>query len=68
MKKELCIDTFHVVTKRYKLNSYILHSDCGSQYTSEAFREALSKAGMKQSLSDVKHYYDNSRMGSFLQH
>lgn len=36
MKKELCIDTFRAVTKRYKLNGCILHSDRGSQYTSEA--------------------------------
>lgn len=65
MKKELCIDTFHTVTKRYKLDGCILHSDRGSQYTSEAFREALSKAGVLQSLSGVNHCYDNSRMESF---
>ena len=65
MKKELCIDTFHAVTKRYKLDGCILHSDRGSQYTSEAFREALSKAGVLQSLSGVNHCYDNSRMESF---
>lgn len=63
MKKELCIDTFHAVTKRYKLNGCILHSDRGSQYTSEAFRDALSKAGVKQSLSGVNHCYDNSWNG-----
>ena len=65
MKKELCIDAFHAVTKRYKLDGCILHSDRGSQYTSEAFRDALSKAGVKQSLSGVNHCYDNSRMESF---
>lgn len=65
MKKKLCIDTFHAVTKRYKLNGYILHSDRGSQYTSEAFREVFSKAGVKQSLSDVNHCYENSRMENF---
>lgn len=65
MKKELCIDTFHAVTKRYKLNGCILHSDRGSQYTSEAFREALSNAKVQQSLSGVDHCYDNSRMESF---
>lgn len=65
MKKELCIDAFHAITKRYKLDGCILHSDRGSQYTSEAFRDALSKAGVKQSLSGVNHCYDNSRMESF---
>lgn len=65
MKKELCIDTFNAVTKRYQLDGCILHSDRGSQYTSESFRETLSKAGVDQSLSGVDHCYDNSRMESF---
>ena len=65
MKKELCIDTFNDVTKRYQLDGCILHSDRGSQYTSESFRETLSKAGVDQSLSGVDHCYDNSRMESF---
>lgn len=65
MKKELCIDTFNAVTQRYKLDGTILHSDRGSQYTSDAFRQELSKAGVTQSLSGVDHCYDNSRMESF---
>ncbi|MDR7814750.1 IS3 family transposase [Lacrimispora sp.] len=65
MKKELCIDTLHAVTRRYKLNGTILHSDRGSQYTSDAFHQALSKAGVTQSLSGVDHCYDNARMESF---
>lgn len=47
--------------KRYKLIGCILHSERGSQDTSETFRDALSKAGVKQSLSGVNHCYDNSR-------
>lgn len=65
MKKELCVDTFQAVAKRYRLDGCILHSDRGSQYTSESFRETLSKAGVQQSLSGVNHCYDNSRMESF---
>lgn len=65
MKKKLCIDTFHAVTKYYKLDGCILHSDRGIQYASEAFREASSNAGVLQSLSDVNHCYDNARMESF---
>jgi len=61
MKKELCIDAFHAATKRYKFDGCILHSDRGSQYTSEA----LSNAGVKQSLIGMNHRYDNSRMESF---
>lgn len=65
MKKELCIDTFKALTKRYKLNGAILHSDRGSQYTSDAYRNELAKAGVQQSLSGTAHCYDNSRMESF---
>ena len=66
MKKELCIDT----VKQLKnicpdLRGAILHSDRGSQYTSEAFREELRKNGMAQSLSGTGHCFDNARMESF---
>jgi transposase InsO family protein len=66
MKKELVIDTLHAAINRYpRLKGAILHSDRGSQYTSEAFREALASNGMIQSLSGVDHCYDNARMESF---
>ena len=65
MRKELCIDTFNTAAKRFPLNGAILHSDRGSQYTSEAFREKLSNAGVLQSLSGVNHCFDNARMESF---
>ena len=65
MRKELCIDTFNAAAKRFPINGAILHSDRGSQYTSEAFREKLSNAGVLQSLSGVNHCFDNARMESF---
>ena len=65
MCKELCIDTFNAAAKRFPLNGAILHSDRGSQYTSEAFREELNNAGVLQSLSGVNHCFDNARMESF---
>ena len=65
MRKELCIDTFNAAAKRFPLNGAILHSDRESQYTSEAFREKLSNAGVLQSLSGVNHCFDNARMESF---
>ena len=37
IKKELCIDTFINVIKRYDIHCGILHSDRGSQYTGEEF-------------------------------
>ena len=65
MKKELCIDTFKAALKRFPIKGAILHSDRGSQYTSEAFREELREVGVYQSLSGVNHCFDNARMESF---
>ena len=68
MKKELCIRTVTELKTQYgkKLGGAIFHSDRGSQYTSEAFRNALSEAGLTQSLSGTGHCFDNARMESFL--
>ena len=67
MKKELCIRTVKELEMQYgnKLKGAIFHSDRGSQYTSEAFRIALSEAGLIQSLSGTGHCFDNARMESF---
>lgn len=65
MRKELCIDTLRAAYNRYPLINAILHSDRGSQYTSDAFKEELLKHKMIQSLSGVNHCYDNARMESF---
>lgn len=67
MKKELCIRTITELASRYgkKLEGAIFHSDRGSQYTSEAFRAALRKTGLVQSLSGTGHCFDNARMESF---
>ena len=64
MRKELCIDTVQAL-KRFPLHDCILHSDRGSQYTSEAFRTTLAELHIRQSLSGVDHCYDNARMESF---
>ena len=65
MKKELCVDTVKAMAKRFAVRGAILHSDRGSQYTSEAFRSELARQGLTQSLSGVAHCYDNARMESF---
>lgn len=67
MKKELCIRTVTELELQYrkKIRGAIFHSDRGSQYTSEAFRNALRKAGLVQSLSGTGHCFDNARMESF---
>ena len=65
MKKELCIDTFKNLKKRYSIAGAIFHSDRGSQYTSDDFKKELADAGVIQSLSGVAHCFDNARMESF---
>lgn len=65
MRKELCIDTLKAACDRFPVKGAIIHSDRGSQYTSEAFRSAVKSAGLCQSLSGVDCCYDNARMESF---
>ena len=65
MRKELCCNTVNAAAGRYPIRGAILHSDRGSQYTSDAFRETLAANGLAQSLSGVAHCYDNARMESF---
>ena len=66
MKKELCLDTVKHLKDLYpNLKGTILHSDRGSQYTSDAFKAQLKEYGMIQSLSGTGHCFDNSRMESF---
>jgi transposase InsO family protein len=65
MKKKLCIDTVMDVVRNNNLRGAVLHSDRGSQYTSEEFRKTLYNLGIIQSLSGVDHCYDNARMESF---
>lgn len=66
MKKELCIkavkDAFAV---RNVKSSVIIHSDAGSQYTSEDYKMTLGQYRVIQSMSDVGKCYDNARMESF---
>ena len=66
MRKELCTATLDSMVLRFpQTKGAILHSDRGSQYTSDAFRDLLEQYEMKQSLSGVDHCYDNARMESF---
>jgi len=65
MRKELCIDSFEQACNRFNARGMIFHSDRGSQYTSELFRESLCNNGAIQSMSSTGRCYDNARMESF---
>lgn len=51
--------------KRSSLHGAIFHSDRGSQYASDEFREHLSKHNMIQSMSAKGNCYDNAVAESF---
>lgn len=66
MRKELCISALEAAFELRKPKSgVIVHSDAGSQYTSEAYKLTLGKHHAVQSMSDVGKCYDNARMESF---
>lgn len=65
MRKELAMKTVEEAAKRYPIRYAIIHSDRGSQYTSEEFRKLLKELKIQQSMSGVAHCYDNARMESF---
>lgn len=65
MRKELCIKSFENACNKYNASNMIFHSDRGSQFTSEAFREALKMKNAIQSMSGTGRCYDNARMESF---
>ena len=65
MKKELYIDTLKAARVSYPISGATLHSDRGSQYTSNGFRTILAANDIQQSLIGVNHCYDNARMEKF---
>jgi len=66
MTTELVIDAMSTVMARHSLEGgCIFHSDRGSQYTSKAFMEYLSRHGVRQSFSRVGKPGDNSWSESF---
>ena len=66
MKKELCISAVEAAFKlRNPCSGVLVHSDAGSQYTSDDYKLLLGKHHAVQSMSDVGKCYDNARMESF---
>ena len=66
MKSQLCVQTVDNAMKAYPaLRGCIIHSDRGSQYTSEIYRNSLKKYGIIQSMnSDGGRCHDNARCES----
>ena len=63
MKAPLCVRTLDNAMLAYpELKGAVIHSDRGTQYTSEAYRKAISKYRIKQSMnSDGGRCHDNAR-------
>jgi len=66
MRKELCIMAFEQACQRHNATGMIFHSDRGSQFTSQKFRESLKSHKAIQSMSGTGRCYDNARMESFI--
>ena len=66
MKAPLCVQTLENAAKAYPdIRGVILHSDRGSQYTSRAYRDAISKYGIQQSMNSAGgRCHDNARCES----
>ena len=66
MKTPLCTAALNSALSHYgHADSCILHSDRGSQFTSNLYRETLENKGFRQSMGHTGSCYDNARMESF---
>lgn len=66
MRAELCVKTLEEACRSYRnLCGAIIHSDRGSQYTSEKYRAAIAKFGIRQSMNSAGgRCHDNARCES----
>jgi transposase InsO family protein len=65
MKAELCIKAFENACMKEGARGMVFHSDRGSQFTSQAFRDALDLNGAIHSMSGTVRCFDNARMEGF---
>jgi transposase InsO family protein len=66
MRTELVVDALHAAERaRGSLHGSIMHTDHGAQYTSKAFAQACTAAGVRQSMSAVGSSADNALAESF---
>jgi len=66
MKSPLCVQTLeNAVKANPAICGAVIHSDMGSQYTSQLYRETISKYGIKQSMNSAGgRCHDNARCES----
>ena len=66
MTAELVISALQkAISKGLVIAGAIIHSDRGSQYASNGFRELLRQSGLSQSMSGKGNCYDNAQAESF---
>ena len=68
MKAELCVQTLDNAMASYPaLRGTILHSDRGAQYTSDLYRRAITRYGIRQSMNRAGgRCHDNTRCGKYV--
>lgn len=66
MRSDLVLDALLQALATRPTDRTIFHSDRGSQYGCTAFRKALAKAGLRQSMSARSNPYDNAWTESFI--
>ena len=66
MKASLVVSAFREeFERRQPAKGLIVHSDCGGQYKSKAFRRLLWAKGARQSMTHAENCYDNANAESF---
>jgi len=66
MTAELVVEALQMALRRsFVKRNAIIHTDRGSQYASNAFRDLLRRCGLRQSMSAKGNCYDNAQAESF---
>lgn len=66
MRAELVVKALQMALRRGLIKrGAIIHTDRGSQYVSNAYRDLLKRCGLKQSMSGRGNCYDNAQAESF---
>ena len=66
MRSDLVLAALNQALQTRPTQQTIFHSDRGSQYGSAPFRQALTQAGLRQSMSARANPYDNAWTESFI--